>query len=77
MNKNRPFFRCASACVLFFILTLIVFACGGGGGGGRTNGGGGSPSQSAPTIPNLSYSPTSAILNSGGGTVTICTDDML
>lgn len=61
---NLANFKFHAFGLLFTI--LIIFGCGGGGGGG-----GNSAAPQAPSIHNLTYSPISAALNSGGGTVQV------
>ncbi len=46
----------------------LILACGGGGG---TSGGGAGGNGTAPSISNLQYAPNTAVLNQGGGTITI------
>jgi len=59
--------KLSSLLVLFGI--VFITACGSGGGGSS----GGSPSSggTAPTISNLTYSPTGATVGQGGGAVTV------
>lgn len=54
---------------LLFTISVII-GCGGGGGGGNS-GAAVSTATQAPSIHDLTYSPSSAALNSGGGTVQI------
>jgi N-acetylneuraminic acid mutarotase len=59
--------RIHPACLVFAVavaLTTGLTACGGGGDGG-------SPPKIAPSISNLTYSPTAVYVNSGGGTGTV------
>lgn len=48
---------------------MLLAACGGGGGGG--SGGSISPALVPPVLSNLSYSPTSAYVNAGNGSITV------
>jgi len=54
---------------LIFTLMLLLAGCGGGGGGGSDTAP--TTTQHAPAIMNLSYSPKSVPLNSGGGMVQV------
>lgn len=59
--------RIHPACLVFAVavtLTTGLTACGGGGDGG-------SPPKIAPSISNLTYSPTAVYVNSGGGSGTV------
>lgn len=60
-HDDKEVFLRKLACVISVILCV---GCGGGGGGGENPG-------NAPTITNLNYSPSSAQLNEGGGTVLV------
>jgi len=53
----------------FGFLLLILFSCGGG--GGSSSGGGSGTDPSTPSISNLSFYPTSATVNQGGGSVQV------
>jgi len=51
--------------MLIMMACMALYACGGGGGGG------GGPFETAPAITNLTYYPSSAQLNDGGGTILV------